>query len=172
MHICEGDKERMKKYTFIIILLFSMICFPLAVADADDFRGGRNHDRSANTGSSRKRAYDYYSKGVKFFDKENYKVAVMMFKKSLRYNPNLSRTYVMLGHSLRRVENYNEAVKYYLQALRFSHSNETLIRYVGETYLEAHDMERALQQYERLLKMESPEAQLLKEKIDAYQPQS
>jgi tetratricopeptide (TPR) repeat protein len=59
------------------------------------------------------KAKDYFEEGQEFFDKEDYELSILNFKKAIKEEPNYYRAYIKLGTSYWNEEKIDSAIKYY-----------------------------------------------------------
>ena len=67
--------------------------------------------------SDKKKAREFYDKGLEAFGAENYEEAIKNYKKAIKKDSNFAFAWDMLGYSHRRLANYKEAIKAYDKSL-------------------------------------------------------
>ncbi|MFC1584845.1 tetratricopeptide repeat protein, partial [Fibrobacterota bacterium] len=115
----------------------------------------------------------YYKQGINAQAEKNYEKAVEYFKKSLKNEEESPECLANLGLSLRKIsENYlNEAFKHYKKALMINPKHEETLGYMGELYILQGNLLKANDILQQLNKLESDEAEVLKEKLDKVRAQ-
>jgi len=59
------------------------------------------------------KAKEYFDEGQEFFDKEDYELSILNFKKAIKAEPNYYKAYIQLGTSYWNEEEVDSALKYY-----------------------------------------------------------
>ncbi len=110
----------------------------------------------------------YYNLGIQAQADQNFEKAVEYFEKSLKYEGQTPECLNNLGQSLQQISRKyaNEAYKRYMKALKLSPKNEVTLSQLGELYLWQNNILKSKEILNKLQKLESEDAEILKEKID------
>jgi tetratricopeptide (TPR) repeat protein len=118
-------------------------------------------------GSAEEQSLKFYEKGIKFFEKQEFKKAENEFKNSAEINPNFADAYFMLGMSFLKQGVHSRAVKAFNKCVQLSPENFDAQIKLSEVFFELKKFESAYKIIENVLEKEpeNNEAKLIKAKI-------
>ena len=111
---------------------------------------------------------EVYKRGLNAQAEENHEKAVEYFKKSLKEEGETPECLANLGLSLSYISKgyVNEAYICYKKALQINSNHEETLGYLGELHILQGNLIKANEILQQLIKLESNEAETLKEKLD------
>ena len=108
-----------------------------------------------------------YERGRQAVSEGQWETAVGLFQEAVEADPKDHAAYNMLGYALRKTGKPKEALEAYNRALGLKPDYAPALEYRGEAHLTLKDRKAAVEDYQALVKLGSPLAQDLKEKIDS-----
>ncbi len=124
---------------------------------------------SKKSPSSDEKIKGFFAEGLQRQQEKRYPEAIMVYRRSLKLDPNQPETLNNLGFCYKAMKEYKKAVDYYQQALRLNPKLAEAHEYLGEAYVQLGQIELARKEYQTLLALDPKEAAQLKEKIDGQQ---
>lgn len=110
----------------------------------------------------------YYNDGVKADKAGDYRRAVELYRQALREKPDFADAHNNLGFALRKIgDGYAEqAMAEYREALKNAPNHGEALEYQGELYIQLGELRKAHENYQRLTRINAPDAAKLKAKLD------
>lgn len=108
-----------------------------------------------------------YDRGRNEANMGNWGRAAALFQQAVQANPQHHEAYSMLGYALRKTDKPREALEAYNRALAIKPDYAPALEYRGIAHLMLGNKKAAIEDYQALVKLGSPLAQDLKEKIDS-----
>jgi tetratricopeptide (TPR) repeat protein len=108
-----------------------------------------------------------YDRGRNETNMGNWEKAAGLFREAVRADPKHHQAYNMLGYALRKLNQPKEALEAYNRALSLKPDYAPALEYRGEAHLMLKNRQAAMADYQALVKLNSPLAQDLKQKIDS-----
>jgi tetratricopeptide (TPR) repeat protein len=109
---------------------------------------------------------------VKLIEQGNYHSAIDQLHDQLDADPDNADIMSLLGFSYRKTRNYEDALTFYEWALRAEPDHRGANEYLGELYLETNQIDKAVQQLQKLddiCRNNCKEYSTLKKAIDSHQ---
>jgi len=100
--------------------------------------------------------------GIDYYQKGNYKSAIMAFKRSAALSPfsdNTAKAYDYLGKAYLKMEDTDAAIKVYKEAVRIYPTRAEFQRALGDIYLTENQQEEALKAYGAAVRLDSTDAE-------------
>jgi len=115
-----------------------------------------------------------YNMGVTAQERNDYAKAIEFYQKALSQKSDFADAWNNLGYCYRMTaKSYiAKAGDAYAKAIKYAPDNEDALEYQGEYFLMASQLANAYKNYQKLQDLNSDEAKVLKEKIDAILKQA
>jgi len=100
--------------------------------------------------------------GIDFFQKENYKQAVISFKQAAALSPqsaNAASAYDYMGQAYKKLDEKDNAIKTYREAIRLYPTNDELFVALADIYMEEGRQDEAAEIYEKAVNLNSNNAE-------------
>lgn len=112
--IDEEDLELLRNFPYLRLINLCRKATIIAESNEADFRLRKIAIEVLDSDSSfTEKARDYYEEGQDFFDKEDFELSILNFKKAIKEEPNYYDAYIQLGTSYWNEEETDSAIKYY-----------------------------------------------------------
>ena len=108
-----------------------------------------------------------YDRGRQAVSEGQWETASGLFQEAVEQNPRDHAAHNMLGYALRKAGRPQQALDAYNRALSLKPDYAPALEYRGEAHLMLNNRKAAMEDYQALVKLNSPLAQDLKKKIDA-----
>jgi tetratricopeptide (TPR) repeat protein len=143
-----------KRYYFKIERWLIDSCASLKKAAASD-----NKESHTST-SSDPVAIDYYNKGIREMDKENFTAALALFEKAVKQDDVFAFAWDNIGICKRKLGDLNGALEAYLKSLQLDPKGRLPLQNIPVVYEYKKDYDKALEAYQALSKVypDDPEA--------------
>lgn len=142
-----------KKYYYDIERYLMTDCKAIKVKIAADEK------QSDKSFSKNPTALDFYSKGLKEIQNEDYKSAIKYFEKAINEDANFAFAWDNLGVCYRKLNNYDKAIEAYNKSLALDPYGVMPLQNIAVVYRYKKEYQHAIDAYERLALMdnENPE---------------
>lgn len=148
--------------------LFGGLIVLLLAAGPAAAEGTPSGGSNAPSKTTAKSARDWYDQGWADSQAGHYEVALKSFQQAVALKSNYAEAYNMLGFCQRKLGNLDQAFANYDRALKLKPDFPEAREYYGEAWLQRGNPAKAEEQFALLNRAGRPEAQELREKIDAY----
>lgn len=102
-----------------------------------------------NSFSDRKKAIKFYNTGQVAFQKEEYEMAIIMFKKAIKKDKKFAFAWDNLGYSYRKIGNYKEAIESYKKSLELDPKGKMPLMNIAVAYQLGGDNKNAIKSYQK-----------------------
>lgn len=114
-------------------------------------------------GCSRESASKYHKEGLEYFESGNYDKAEISLAKALELNGDKAEYYIDYGMNLIQLGKYDEAITYFQKAMQeksnliVKKNNKLALRGEGIAYLKSYNYPKAIESFDKALKIEESE---------------
>ncbi|NOY47972.1 MAG: tetratricopeptide repeat protein [Chlorobi bacterium] len=102
-----------------------------------------------NSFSDRKKAIKFYNTGQIAFQKEEYEMAIVMFRKAVKKDKKFAFAWDNLGYSYRKIGNYKEAITSYKKSLELDPKGKMPLMNIAVAYQLDGDNKNAIKAYQK-----------------------
>lgn len=107
-----------------------------------------------SSGDDENLAVDYYNRGLIWYDKGEYDIAIRDYSEAIRHNPNYGAAYSARGTVWKEKENYDKALADFNQALRLDPKDVEALDYRGNAWESKGSYEKALADYNQAIRLD------------------
>ncbi len=112
-----------------------------------------------NSVSHDERAKKFYSKGMKDYESENYKKAIVNFEKAVEIDSMFAFAWDNIGLCQRKLGNYDKAIEAYNKSLTIDPNGIMPLQNLAVTYRYTKEFHKALEAYRRLAEIDVTNAE-------------
>jgi len=106
------------------------------------------------------KAQEYYSKGQKASQAENYKKAIKYYKKAIEIDPNFPYALDNLGLTYRKTGQYNKALEAYAKSIELLPNNKTPVMNSAVVYIHMKRWDKAIEMYKKLIEIDETDPEV------------
>ena len=140
----------MRLWNTLILLTTIMIS---GFVNSQTKEGVRYSEQKLNSPTNNIAAMQCYNSGYMEFHKENYSVAISLYRRAIQLDSNYTDAIDNLGLTYRRINNFDSAEYFYKLSIIKLPSNELAWSNLGLVYLFKDDLKQAKSIYKQLIKI-------------------
>lgn len=144
----DKDSDEYKRYYYELERYMMANCASLNEKIAS------NEQQSDKSFSKNKKAYNYYVKGVRASEVENFEKAVEYFEKAVEEDPEFAFAWDNLGLNYRRLNNLDKAMESYEKSLEIDPYGKMPLQNIAIVYQYREEYYKAIEAYERLASLD------------------
>ena len=118
-----------------------------------------NNEQHKNSYSDNKKAMEYYKEGEKYFNKQQYDLALVEYSKAIKKDDKFAFAWDNLGICYRKLERYKEAIKCYKKSLELDPKGKVPLMNMAVAYNLLGDTKNAIKTYERFIEVHPKDAE-------------
>ncbi|HLO74295.1 MAG TPA: tetratricopeptide repeat protein [Flavobacterium sp.] len=118
-----------------------------------------NNEKHENSLSAKKKANEFYEVGEKYFNKQQYDLALVEFNKAVKNDPKFAFAWDNLGICYRKLNRFKEAINCYEKSLALDPKGKVPLMNMAVAYNLLKDDEKAIETYNKFIQIhpEDPE---------------
>jgi tetratricopeptide (TPR) repeat protein len=118
-----------------------------------------NNKESENSVSSKKKALEFYDQGQRYYNQEQYDLAIVQYNKAVKSDPNFAFAWDNLGLCYRKLNRYEEAIKCYKKSLEIEPKGTMPLQNIAVAYDYLKNYKAASETYLKLIAVTPDDAE-------------